>query len=474
VDRLHQAGIEVILDVVYNHSCEGNELGPTLSLRGIDNLSYYRLQPDNLRYYINDTGCGNTLNTNHPQVRALVLDSLRYWAEHMGVDGFRFDLATVLGREQHGFNAGAPLFAAMQQDPVLSQCKLIAEPWDLGPGGYQLGGFPPSWAEWNDRYRDTARRFWRGDPGQLQDLAARLHGSSDVFRPPRGPHSSINYVCSHDGFTLRDLVSYEQRHNLANGENNADGHRGNHSSNHGCEGPSARPEINAARWQSQRNFIALLYFSQGVPMLLAGDEFGRTQHGNNNAYCQDNPINWLDWQAAEDQPEARALLEFTRTVVALRSRIRLLRAEHYTESDQAQAPERPHMLWYNTAGEPMQAAQWEDPHQHCLVCAVLGGEQQSPDSAASEHLLLLLNADHRAHDFRIPERTADAPPLFCHLDTARGIACLDQARPVSGRTRVAARSLQLLLSPAALHGKALPDVGEAPALHTNNTDSHHE
>ncbi|MEQ8516373.1 MAG: glycogen debranching protein GlgX, partial [Chromatocurvus sp.] len=285
VDALHDAGLEVILDVVYNHSAESDELGPTISLRGIDNRSYYRLQPDQPRLYVNDTGCGNTLDTGHPAVRRLVLDSLRFWAGEMDVDGFRFDLAPVLGRDHGHYRPDAALLCAINSDPVLRRCKLIGEPWDIGPGGYQLGNLPGGWSEWNDRYRDSVRRFWRGDQGQLPELGRRLTGSGDIFAPRKtDPTASINFICSHDGFTLRDLVSYRERHNNANGEDNRDGHADNISDNLGVEGPGDDADIERRRWQRQRNAIVTLAMSQGVPMLQAGDEFGHSQHGNNNAY----------------------------------------------------------------------------------------------------------------------------------------------------------------------------------------------
>jgi len=296
VRRLHDAGIEVILDVVYNHSCEGDQRGPTLSFKGIDNHSYYRLNPENKRYYINDTGCGNTINLCHPRVLQMVMDSLRYWVTDIHVDGFRFDLATTLAREESGFDTRGGFLDAIQQDPVLSRVKLIAEPWDIGPGGYQLGAFPAGWSEWNDRYRDTVRRYWRGDDSLLPELAKRVHGSSDVFdHSGRGPWSSVNFITTHDGFTLMDTVSYRDRHNEANGENNADGHHANFSENYGAEGPTDDTAVNEFRDRQRRNMLATLMLSQGVPLLLAGDEMGRTQQGNNNAYCQNNEINHLDW-----------------------------------------------------------------------------------------------------------------------------------------------------------------------------------
>ena len=300
IATLHAANIEVILDVVYNHTAEGNELGPTLSFKGIDNASYYRLMPDNKRYYINDTGTGNTLNLSHPRVLQMVTDSLRYWATEMQVDGFRFDLATILGRESYGFDEGCGFLDTCRQDPILSQCKLIAEPWDCGPGGYQVGGFPPGWMEWNDRFRDTVRKFWRGDEGQLAQFATRLSGSADLFNHRgRKPYASVNFITAHDGFTLNDWVSYASKHNEANGENGKDGSDNNISANYGVEGPSDDPAINELRLRQMRNMLATLLLSQGTPMLLAGDEFARSQNGNNNAYCQDTEIAWFNWNIEE-------------------------------------------------------------------------------------------------------------------------------------------------------------------------------
>ncbi|HKW82351.1 MAG TPA: glycogen debranching protein GlgX, partial [Burkholderiaceae bacterium] len=316
VRALHEAGIEVLLDVVYNHTAEGNELGPTLAFRGIDNAAYYRLAPDAPRHYQDFTGCGNTLNMQHPRVLQLLMDSLRYWVTEMHVDGFRFDLASALARELHAVDRLSAFFDALGQDPVLSRVKLIAEPWDLGSGGYQVGNFPVGWAEWNDKYRDTMRAYWKGEGGVIGEFAQRLTGSSDLYnRSSRRPYASINFVAAHDGFTLADLVSYNDKHNEANGEDNRDGHNHNLSWNCGAEGPTDDPAVRALRSRQQRNLIATLLLSQGVPMLLAGDEAGRTQHGNNNAYCQDNPISWFDWSLGQEQ---QALLAFTRRLLALR------------------------------------------------------------------------------------------------------------------------------------------------------------
>ena len=321
VERLHEADIEVILDVVYNHTAEGDQRGPTLSFRGLDNASYYRLTDGQPRYYVNDTGCGNTLNVSHPYVLRMVLDSLRFWVECMGVDGFRFDLATTLGREPHGFDRSGSFFDALRQDPVLSQVRLIAEPWDIGPGGYQLGGFPHEFAEWNDAYRDTVRRYWRGDAHSAQELGARLLGSADKFdRVGRRSTSSVNFLASHDGFTLADTTRYVQRHNEANTEKNRDGHHANYSDNCGEEGATTDPDVQAMRLRRQRNMLATLFLSQGTPMLLAGDEFANSQAGNNNAYCQDNEIGWLNWDQGDTDLQAfvAALSGFRQAHPALR------------------------------------------------------------------------------------------------------------------------------------------------------------
>ena len=358
VDELHQAGFEVIIDVVYNHTCEGNWLGPTLSFRGIDNRSYYRLNPKEPRYYINDTGCGNTLNISHPRVLQLVMDSLRYWVQVMGVDGFRFDLATILGREVHGFDKSNGFLDAILQDPVLNSVKVIAEPWDIGPGGYQLGGFPSPWSEWNDQYRDTIRRYWRGDKGMLPEFARRIHGSSDIFEHSgRQPYASINFLCSHDGNTLRDLVSYQHRHNEANGENNRDGHSDNFSHNHGTEGETSDKDILALRLRQIKNMLTTLMISQGVPMLLAGDEVGRSQKGNNNAYCQDNEINWLSWN--DNTLYANELKPFVASLSQLRKRLPMLAYDRFIHHDDEKSSVN--ITWYHPSGFVMQKDHW---HSH--------------------------------------------------------------------------------------------------------------
>ena len=403
VARLHDAGIEVIIDVVYNHTAEGNELGPTLSFKGIDNASYYRLIPDNRRHYINDTGTGNTLNLSHPRVLQMVTDSLRYWVEEMHVDGFRVDLATILAREPHGFDEGGGFLDSCRQDPVLSRVKLIAEPWDIGPGGYQVGGFPPGWAEWNDRFRDTVRSYWRGDEGRLPDLAARITASGDLFnRRGRKPWASINFITAHDGFTLHDLVSYNDKHNEANGEGNQDGHSNNLSWNHGVEGPTDDPEIKALRERQKRNMLATLILSQGTPMILAGDEFGRTQQGNNNAYCQDNEINWIDWEHVDES--GYALIDFVRKLIMLRQTYPILRRSRFLTGAYNEALGIKDITWLTPADDEMTPAHWNDPAARCLGI-VLDGRAQAAGlrkPASDVTLLFVLNAYHDVIRFKLP------------------------------------------------------------------------
>src|SRR3954465_8818778 len=357
VRRLHAAGIEVILDVVYNHTAEGSELGPTLSFRGLDNSSYYRLLPDNPRYCINETGTGNTLNLSNARVLQMVMDSLRYWVTHFHVDGFRFDLGVTLGREPYGFDPGAGFFDALRQDPILSRVKLISEPWDVGPGGYQLGHHPPGFAEWNDRFRDGTRRFWRGDAGQRGETAARISGSSDLFdRRARRPWASVNYAASHDGYTLADVVSYIERHNEENGEGNRDGHGENYSANWGVEGPTDDPEIRETRRRVQRALLATVFFSHGTPMLLAGDELGRTQGGNNNAYCQDNDISWLDWADVDEDLRA-----FVARLLRLRRESPVLRQEAFFEGHElVDTGGTRDLAWFAPGGAQLDTGDWFD------------------------------------------------------------------------------------------------------------------
>ena len=402
VARLHHAGIEVILDVVYNHTAEGNELGPTLSFKGIDNASYYRL-PDKQRYYINDTGTGNTLNFSHQRVLQMVTDSLRYWVQEMHVDGFRFDLATILGREPYGFDESGGFLDSCRQDPVLSSVKLIAEPWDCGPGGYQVGRFPPGWAEWNDRFRDTVRSYWKGDDGTLPELAKRISASADLFeRRGRKPWASVNFLTAHDGFTLNDLVSYNDKHNEANGENNQDGSSNNHSWNHGVEGPTGDVEIIALRERQKRNMLATLLFSQGTPMLLGGDEFGRTQKGNNNAYCQDNDISWVNWQIDKD---GEALTRFVGRLNSLRRQYPVLRQNRFLSAQWNEELGVKDSTWLTPAGTEMEPENWQNAEARCLGLLLDGRAQTSgiKKRGSEATLLLIFNAYHDVVDFKLPE-----------------------------------------------------------------------
>jgi len=437
VRRLHAAGLELILDVVYNHTCEGNEFGPTLSFRGLDNASYYRLVPDNPRHYINDTGTGNTVNLSHPRVLQMVMDSLRYWVTSFHVDGFRFDLGTILGREGYGFDPGSGFFDAVRQDPVLSKVKLISEPWDPGPGGYQLGNHPPGFAEWNDRFRDGVRRFWRGDEGQRSDFAARLAGSSEMFdRWRRRPWASVNYVASHDGFTLRDVVSYAQRHNEANGEGNNDGHAENQSANWGAEGPTDDAAINQIRFRLQCAMLATVFLAQGTPMLLAGDEFGRSQNGNNNAYCQDNDTSWVDWNLAETD-EGRALADFAARVIALRHRHPVLRCASFLHGKDQPAPDVLDIAWFDEHGQVLSPEAWNNPKERTLV---LRRAEPAPDGSVPI-LTCLFNPTAEERTFKLPPPRL---PTQLLLDSAAPAAA---EHPLDGETvAVKARSVVLTRS----------------------------
>ena len=412
VHRLHKAGIEVILDVVYNHTCEGSEKGPTLSWRGLDNASYYRLVHDQPRYTINDTGTGNTLNMSKARVIQMVADSLRYWATSFGVDGFRFDLGLTLGREEHGFDPGSAFFDVLRQDPVLGRLKLMTEPWDIGPGGYQLGNFPPGFAEWNDKYRDTVRKYWRGDPGQRGDLAARLSGSGDLFdRRARRPWATVNLLSAHDGYTLADTVAYEGRHNEANGEDNRDGHSENYSRNWGAEGPTDDPSINDARGRVMRSMLTTLLASLGTPMLVAGDEFGRTQGGNNNAYCQDNEISWLDWTAAAST-EGEKQIDFTARLADLRRRYPVLRAATFLYGQDSPGEGIDDIEWWNERGERMSGDDWDNPDGRALMMRRASRTADGEVEAVS----LLLNAAADTITFTLPPPHADRVVL---IDSAR-------------------------------------------------------
>jgi glycogen operon protein len=398
VGRLHAAGIEVILDVVYNHTCEGGENGPTLSWRGLDNASYYRLMPGDERRSINDTGCGNTVNLAHPRVLQMVMDSLRHWAVVYGVDGFRFDLGTTLGREPTGFDPNSGFFDAILQDPLLSRLKLISEPWDLGPGGYQLGNHPPGFAEWNDQYRDTLRRFARGDAGQRPDVASRLTGSGYLFeRRRRRPSASLNFIASHDGFPLHDIVSYVARHNMANGEDNRDGHGENFSSNWGVEGPTADPAIAAMRERVKRFLLTLLFASQGTPMLLAGDEMGRTQQGNNNAYCQDNEVSWVDWKLAETA-ENQTLQRFVRRLIAARKAWPVLRCDTFLHGRTEPIAGLRDIEWFDEQARELTESAWHD-----TAARLLAVRRACPGDAGTCISLLLMNATHEDREFTLPQ-----------------------------------------------------------------------
>ncbi len=420
VRGLHAAGLEVILDVVYNHTAEGSELGPTLSLRGIDNPAYYRLAAGSPRHYVDYTGCGNTLNMLHPRVLQLIMDSLRYWVLEMRVDGFRFDLASTLARELHAVDRLSAFFDVIHQDPVLSQVKLIAEPWDLGEGGYQVGNFPVGWAEWNGRYRDSVRRFWKGDGGMVSELATRLAGSSDLYEwNGRRPYASINLVTAHDGFTMHDLVSYNEKHNEANGENNADGESHNLSWNCGAEGPTDDPAILALREQQVRNFLATLLLSQGVPMLCGGDEIGRTQHGNNNAYCQDNPISWIDWERAAGFGD---LLEFTRQLIALRRAHPVLRRRRFFQGRPIRGRDVKDIAWFRPAGREMTDQDWTAPSGHTFGVRLAGAASEEQDEEGrgviGDTLYLAFNAHHERVRFVLPV-SQDGERWERLLDTAQ-------------------------------------------------------
>jgi glycogen operon protein len=401
VKTLHSAGIEVILDVVYNHTAEGNQLGPTLSFRGIDNPAYYRLVADNPRYYMDYTGTGNTLNMRHPRVLQMIMDSLRYWVQEMHVDGFRFDLAATLARELHEVDRLGAFLDIIHQDPVLSQVKLIAEPWDLGEGGYQVGKFPVGWAEWNDRYRDAVRSYWKGDGGLIGELAYRVTGSSDLYaRSGRKPYASINFVTAHDGFTLQDLVSYNSKHNEANGEGNRDGTDNNRSWNCGAEGPTEDPEVRQIRGRQKRNFMATLLLSQGVPMLLAGDAIGHTQEGNNNAYCQDNETSWLDWDPSRMDHE---LLGFVQRLIALRKDHPVFRRRNFFQGRKIKGAEIKDILWLKPDGKEMTDQEWNQEFARCLGVILSGSALDEVDERGErirdDNFLLLMNAHYEEIPF---------------------------------------------------------------------------
>ncbi|WP_374445783.1 glycogen debranching protein GlgX [Stella sp.] len=439
VRRLHAAGIEVILDVVYNHTAEGSELGPTLSFRGLDNASYYRLLPDDLRHAINDTGTGNTVNLSHPRVLQLVMDSLRHWVRSYHVDGFRFDLGVTLGRESYGFDPGSGFFDALRQDPTLASVKLISEPWDIGPGGYQLGRHPVGFAEWNDRFRDGVRRFWRGDGGQRPEIAARLAGSGDIFdHDGRRPWASVNYAASHDGFTLADIVAYAERHNDANGEDNRDGHGENCSANWGVEGPTDDPDVEGIRARVRRSLLATVMLAHGTPMLLAGDELGRTQGGNNNAYCQDNETSWVDWAAAAE-PGNAALTAFVVRLTELRRDHPLLRCRNFLHGREEPLPGVLDIAWFDDEGTAMTEDAWNDPDSRTLVLRRAGRR----DDGRVEILTLALNPGDDDRTFRLPEPVL---PSLVLLDTAT--EDLEEYRSEGRELPVAGHSAVLVLAVA--------------------------
>ncbi|WP_373356696.1 glycogen debranching protein GlgX [Pseudoroseicyclus sp. CXY001] len=425
VARLHAAGIEVILDVVYNHTAEGNQLGPTLSFKGLDNASYYRLA-ETPRYYINDTGTGNTLNVDHPMVLRMIMDSLRYWVEIMHVDGFRFDLCSTLGRtEEGGFDRGAAFFDAIRQDPVLSRVKLIAEPWDIGPGGYQLGAFPPPFSEWNDKFRDEVRAFWRGDAGHAPRLANRLTGSAQQFdHDTRPATSSVNFLTAHDGFTLMDVVSYAEKHNEANGEENRDGHSENLSDNMGEEGPTTDKARRAARALRRRNMLATLLFSQGTPMILAGDELGNSQRGNNNAYCQDNEIGWVDWGAADPD-----FLAFVQKLITFRKDHPILRQKRFLHSRPRLIDGKPDLFWRRPDGEVMGEEDWAQPDLRCIV-SELRTASGTPEYATQEHAILCVYNGGAGVNVTLPP-PPEGRRWVRHIDTARPYAGPKPAREVA-------------------------------------------
>lgn len=450
VKTLHSAGIEVILDVVYNHTAEGNHLGPTLSFKGIDNAAYYRLVPENPRYYMDYTGTGNTLNMRHPRVLQMIMDSLRYWVLEMHVDGFRFDLAATLARELHEVDRLGAFLDIIHQDPVLSQVKLIAEPWDLGEGGYQVGKFPVGWAEWNDRYRDAVRSYWKGDGGLIGELAYRITGSSDLYaQSGRRPYASINFVTAHDGFTLLDLVSYNSKHNEVNREENRDGTDNNRSWNCGAEGPTDDPEINRLRVQQRRNLVATLLLSQGVPMLLAGDEIGRTQRGNNNAYCQDNEISWLDWDPEHIDHDT---LAFVRQMVSLRKLHPVFHRRKFFQGRRIKGADVKDIVWYRPDGQEMTDEEWNQEFARCLGVALSGvGIDEANERGQrvnDDNFILLINAHFEEIPFVLP-----VPPVG-----AGWVALIDTSCQLSGNASrfylgsdsypLQARSLVLLVERA--------------------------
>jgi isoamylase len=444
VKALHEAGIEVILDVVYNHTAEGNHLGPMLSLRGIDNAAYYRLMADDRRHYMDYTGTGNSLNMRHPHVLQLIMDSLRYWILEMHVDGFRFDLASTLARELHDVDRLSAFFDIIQQDPMISQVKLIAEPWDIGEGGYQVGQFPPLWLEWNGKYRDCVRDYWRGEDQTLGEFAYRFTGSSDLYEMTgRKPYASINFITAHDGFTLNDLVSYNDKHNEANGEESRDGESHNRSWNCGAEGPTEDPEVNKLRDRQKRNFLATLFLSQGIPMLLGGDEIGRSQNGNNNGYCQDNEISWFNWESAD-----KDLLEFTRQLIQLRKEHPVFHRRRWFQGRPIHGAQVTDIGWFTPDGSEMTQEDWNGGFAKALGVFLNGEGIQSPDArgerVVDESFYVLFNAHHEPLQFTLPKRDWGDEWVVV-LDTARSTPKAEEQRQKAGQeVPVESRSLKVL------------------------------
>ncbi|HZR37378.1 MAG TPA: glycogen debranching protein GlgX [Nevskia sp.] len=461
VQQLHAAGIEVILDVVYNHTCEGNELGPTLSWRGLDNCSYYRLAAGDPRHYVNDTGCGNTVNLSHPRVIQMVLDSLRWWAAEYRVDGFRFDLGATLGREEHGFDPGCGFFDALLQDPLLSGLKLISEPWDVGLGGYQLGRHPPGFAEWNDKFRSCARRYWRGDPGMRGALAAVLQGTAELFdHRRRRPWASLNFVTAHDGYTLRDLVSYEAKHNEANGEDNRDGSDHNDSRNWGAEGPTDDQRVEAQRRRAQRSLLCTLFLSHGTPMLLAGDEFGQTQQGNNNAYCQDNELSWLDWRLAESA-EGKALADFVANLIRIRREHPVFQGLWFQHGQAEPAHGLKDIFWFDERGNELAPADWDNPNARLLGVR----RALARDDGRIEVAILLFNADEAPHEFQLPQPRLDYR-LIAASEEPEGAEPFSADQPVS----LAAHSVAVLLAQPEAQSLPQPAAPQASAQNDATPD----
>jgi len=457
VRNLHAAGIEVILDVVYNHTAEGNHLGSTLAFRGIDNIASYRLRTENPRFYLDFTGTGNTFNLLHPRTLQLVMDSLRYWVLEMHVDGFRFDLASTLARDANGVNKLHAFFEIIHQDPVLSQVKLIAEPWDVGEGGYQVGNFPVLWAEWNGKYRDAIRSFWKGDEGKIGEVAYRLTGSPDLYQHDgKRPYASINFVTSHDGFTLTDLVSYNEKHNEANGETNHDGDNNNLSWNHGVEGPTEDPKINALRERQRRNFLTTLLISQGVPMLLGGDEFGRTQNGNNNAYCQDNELSWFHWEKWDENQNA--LFEFTRRLIQLRHQHPVFRRPKFFQGRRIRGSEIKDVMWFNPGGNEMSEKDWSLPLARCLGM-MLSGDTIDVLSFQGEPIrddtfLFLMNAHYETISFLLPGQENIEWQLLLDTATESGFLAEPKGFPSGDELPVIDRGVCLLKLSAGAQAQA--------------------